>query len=123
MSGNGNRNSMLLKLEWLSILFCVVIGELSIKRIDSLLLGRRAGYGRGKPHTKPFHVHCPRRGGSGAGWSGDACVALGARTPRRMQASHPPTQGDASVPTTHRHHSRPYADDTSSQTTSRKTYL
>src|SRR6266487_2353588 len=39
MSGNGNRNSMLLKPEWLSILFCVVIGELSIKRIDSLLPG------------------------------------------------------------------------------------
>src|SRR5947207_629444 len=37
MSGNGNRNSMLLKPEWLSILFCVVIGELSIKSIDSFI--------------------------------------------------------------------------------------
>ena len=36
-----------------------------------------------------------RRGGRGAGWSGDACVALGGRASR----VHAGMQGDASVPT------------------------
>jgi hypothetical protein len=38
-----------------------------------------------------------RRGGSGGGWSGDACVAL-----------VPPPMGDASVPSLHPCYPRPY---------------
>src|SRR5205823_6424536 len=83
-----------------------------------------------------------RRGGGCVGLGGDACVALHAC----MHTRCPPTQGDASVPTQHldafaigctyaevppgrrkrphstQHHARPYANDTFSQTASRKTY-
>ena len=55
----------------------------------------------------------PRRGGGGVAWSGDACVAL-ARGRRR---SRDEDEGDASVPTSHPHRSRPYGDEVASEAT------
>ena len=49
--------------------------------------------------ANPCYVRCPRRGGGGAGWSGDACVALGGRVPHLHAGDSLGTQGDASVPT------------------------
>jgi hypothetical protein len=49
--------------------------------------------------ANPYHVRCPRRGGSGAGWRGDACVALGGRVSQLHAGCSSGTQGDASVPT------------------------
>ena len=47
-----------------------------------------------------------RRGGSGAEWGGDACVALaGGGTHAQEQ-----DEGDASVPSLHPLHSRPYGN-------------
>jgi hypothetical protein len=71
-------------------------------------------------HTQPaltgrFFVRCvgkgyrPRRGGSGVGMGGDACVALGGRVSRLHTECVSGTLGDASVPTPHPHRSRPYA--------------
>jgi hypothetical protein len=50
-------------------------------------------------------------------WRGDACVALGGGARRSWE----PDEGDASVPSHHFHHSRPYGYEAASEGTSRTT--